>query len=90
MFNIAGRGTVSWRELVRLAGARAIPAPAPVLKAVTDLTWKLGLQQRSPSAGLAFIQYPWVVSTQKIESELGWNPERSSRQAVESWAGARQ
>ncbi len=89
VFNIAGRGTVSWREMVRLAGARAVPAPGPVLKAVTDLTWKLGVQQRSPSAGLAFIQYPWLASTRKIESELSWSPERSSRQAVESWASAK-
>lgn len=89
VFNIAGSGTVSWREMVSIAGATAIPAPAAVLKGVTDLTWKLGLQHRSSSAGLAFIQYPWLVSTEKFTSELGWKPERTSEEAVRSWADSR-
>lgn len=89
IFNIAGSGTVSWREMVGIAGGMAIPAPASVLKGITDLTWRLGLQQRSSSAGLAFIQYPWLVSTGKIESELGWKAERTSREAVSSWADSK-
>ncbi len=89
IFNIAGGGTVSWREMVSIAGGKAIPAPAFVIKGLTDLTWKTGLQKRSSSAGLAFIRYPWLVSTEKITTELGWEPERSSREAVESWANSR-
>lgn len=88
-FNIAGYGTVSWREMVGIAGGRAVPVPASVLKGVTDLTWKLHIQQRSSAAGIAFIRFPWLVSTEKIESELGWKPQYSSREAVESWARSR-
>lgn len=89
IFNIAGTGTVSWREMIDMAGSRAVPAPTQVIKGVTDATWKLGLQKKSTSAGLAFIQYPWLVSTEKISRELGWQAKRSSEEAVRSWAGSK-
>lgn len=89
VFNIAGSGTVSWREMVRIAGGKAVPTPAFMLKGMTELTWRLGLQQRSSSAGISFIRYPWLVSTEKMAKELDWKPAHSSREAVEAWASAR-
>jgi UDP-glucose 4-epimerase len=89
IFNIAGTGTMKWREMVDLAGGKAISAPAGLLKGVVEASWKLHLQNRSSSAGLAFIQYPWLVSTEKMASELGWVAKHSSREALESWAASR-
>jgi UDP-glucose 4-epimerase len=89
IFNIAGTGTMKWREMVDLAGGKAISAPASLLKGVVEASWKLHLQNRSSSAGLAFIQYPWLVSTEKMASELGWVAKHSSREALESWAASR-
>lgn len=89
IFNIAGNGTMRWRDLVRTAGARAMPLPAPVLKGLTGLTWRLRLQNYSKASGLNFIQYPWLASTEKARSELGWQPAHSSRDAVADWANAR-
>ena len=89
IFNIAGSGTVSWREMITMAGSTPVPAPAPILQALTELSWKLGLQQRSPSSGLAFVRYPWLVSTEKISAELGWKPEHTSRGAIEEWIASR-
>lgn len=89
VFNIAGSGTVRWREMISIAGANAVPAPTFLLKAAVNLSWKLKLQQRSSTPGLNFIRYPWLVSTDKIESETGWKPEYSSKEALESWANAR-
>ena len=89
IYNVAGNGTTTWREAVRMAGGSTVPVPAPLLKGVIDLTWKLRLQRRSPANGLSFIRYPWLVSTEKIRSELGWQAEHSSRDALESWATSR-
>ncbi len=89
IFNIAGSGSVRWRDLVRMTGGTPIPSPAPILKGVINLTWKLKLQQRSNSAGLSFIRYPWQVSTEKIAAELQWKPLHSSQEALESWASSR-
>jgi UDP-glucose 4-epimerase len=89
IYNIAGNDTISWREMVQTAGGKTVPMPAALLRGVVDVTWKLGLQRRSPSAGISFIRYPWLVSTEKIRSELGWEAEHSSRFALESWAASR-
>ena len=89
IYNIAGNGTITWREAVQAAGGTALPMPAPMLNGLIDLTWKLRLQRRSPAVGLSFIRYPWLVSTHKIESELGWKAKHSSRNALESWAASR-
>ena len=89
IFNIAGNGTLRWRDLVRTAGAMALPLPAPILKGLTGLTWRLGLQNYSKPAGLNFIQYPWLASTEKVRSELGWQPTHSSRDAFTDWAKSR-
>lgn len=85
-WNVAGRGTLRWRELIDLAGSRAIPLPATVMRRLVDITWKLRLQSRSDSSGLALTQHPWLASTDRITRELGWLPRFSSRRAAESWA----
>jgi nucleoside-diphosphate-sugar epimerase len=84
-WNVAGGGTVSWRELIGLAGSRPMPLPEGVLRRLVDVTWKLHLQGRSDSSGLPLSQHPWLASTERITRELGWTPQYSSRQAVESW-----
>jgi UDP-glucose 4-epimerase len=89
IYNIAGSGTIRWREMVKAAGGTVIPAPAPLLGALTGLTWQLGLQHRSPACGLNFIRYPWLASTEKIEKEMKWKPRYSSREALESWTSER-
>ena len=89
IYNIAGNGTLRWRELVQTAGATAMPLPAPVLRGLTGLTWRLRLQGYSKAAGLNFIQYPWLASTDKARSDLGWRPKHSSREAVADWANSR-
>ena len=89
IFNIAGNGTMRWRDLVRSAGATGVPLPAPVIRGLTDLTWRLRLQNYSNASGLNFIQYPWLASTEKARSELGWQPAHSSKDAVADWANSR-
>ena len=89
-YNIAGAGTVRWRDMVAAAGSRLVPLPAPLLTGIIDLSWRLRLQSESPACGLNFIQYPWLASTEKIERELGWRPQHGSMEALLSWCGGRQ
>ena len=89
VYNIAGGGTVRWREVVKVAGGIAAPVPTLLLKAATGLGWKLRLQGRSPANGINFIRYPWLASTAKIEQELGWRAKYTSRQALDAWVEGR-
>jgi len=85
VYNLAGAGTVRWREAIRLAGCRPLPLPARLLGALADLAWHTRLQSRSPSGGLDLIRYPWLADTTRARLVLGWEPTCSSRRAVELW-----
>lgn len=89
IYNIAGEGTVPWRQVATIAGARLVPVPAPILSGVIALTWGLRVQSSSPACGLNLIRYPWLASTEKAKTELGWKPARSSLEALQTWAGGR-
>ncbi len=84
VYNVAGRGTIRWSEMATAHGRRLIALPAPLLYGLTELTWRLRLQSDSPASGLDFIRYPWTVSTEKIERELGVKFRHSS---AEAWEG---
>jgi hypothetical protein len=34
----------------------------------------------SPPGNLSFIRYPWVVSNEKLKSEIGWQPTATTRE----------
>lgn len=89
VFNIAGAGTVRLREVPRALGTRTLPVPEPILRRVIDAAWHLRLQNRSPSAGLALIRYPWLASITSIEAALGWRPRLTSAEAIREWAVTR-
>lgn len=89
LYNVAGKGTVRWREAIRLAAGRPLPLPAGLLAGLIDLTWKLRLQSRSTSAGLTLTRYPWLADTARAGRELGWEPKWSSHRVAESWRATR-
>ena len=88
-YNVAGEGTVNWRDLTQMSGQRLITLPAPVIYGVTEATWRLRLQGESSAAGLNFIRYPWVASTEKMQRELGFKPRYTSREALAEFIEAK-
>jgi UDP-glucose 4-epimerase len=80
--NVAGRGTVRWREMVRVFGNTVIPVPGPLLRSVVGLSWALRLQSESPACGVDFIRYSWLADTAKADRDLGWQPRYSSIEAL--------
>ena len=83
LYNMAGAGSMGWREMASTRGRHVVSMPAWLLYPLTQLTWALRLQSDSPAMGLEMIRYPWLASTKKIEREMGFNPRYSSRDA---WA----
>jgi len=85
IYNVAGRESVRWSELARMAGRRFVWLPASVIYGVTELTWRLHLQNDSPSVGLGFVQWPWMVSTERVEQETGYRCKFTSEEALRSF-----
>jgi len=82
----AGTG-VPLREALARLGRRAVPLPAPVLKALAWLAWTLRLRALSevPPAMLDFIRWPWSGDGTRIERETPFRYRYTADEAMESF-----
>ena len=85
VFNVAGPGAVRWSQLARMAGRPLAWLPAAIAYPLTQLAWWLRLQNDSPGVGLDWVRYPWLVSTARLEGELGYRFKYTSEQALRSY-----
>jgi 1-acyl-sn-glycerol-3-phosphate acyltransferase len=69
-YNVSPDDAIPLRHAIRLAGASRLPVPRTV-------------QRFFPRSGeLDYLRYSWTVSNQKIKTELGFSPAKSSSQAL--------
>ena len=85
IFNVAGPGTVRWSELARMARKWLIWLPPTVAYPLTQFAWWLRLQNDSPAVGLDWIRYPWMVSTERLKRETGFQFQHTGEEALRSY-----
>jgi UDP-glucose 4-epimerase len=85
-FNIAAEPPLSPEELAELLGVRSFPVPARVVRRLADLSWRLRLQP-TPAGWLDMARNVPLMSAQRAREELGWEPRRSSVEALEELLG---
>ena len=90
VYNAAGDGTIAWHEVTDGSGKVVLHLPHNLLYGMTSIGWRLGLQSNAPPAGLNFIRYPWVASTEKLTREVGFKFRHSSREALLSFVRRRE
>ncbi len=74
-FNLAGDGLLTWGRAAELVGKKTREISLRNMKRFNAALWKLHVPRtESPPGNLDFIRYPWVVSTEKLKSETGWQP----------------
>lgn len=83
--NLVPDGVIPLRQALKLAGSRRLPLPYSLQQAVRPLLSRLGLAAHRSQ--VEYLRYPNTASGQKIESQIGFRPRYSSRQAVASQAG---
>jgi UDP-glucose 4-epimerase len=83
-FNIAGDGTMTWRESAELLGTRVRRMSFRLAYAIAKWSWRLRLPRtEAPPGNLHFIRYSWVVSNEKLKTVTGWEPQYDTRQTFE-------
>jgi UDP-glucose 4-epimerase len=88
-YNIAADPILDRETLGRTLGARVVDVPAPLLRVVTDATWRARLQPTPPGWLDMGLGVP-VMDTRRAREELGWTPRYSSTEALhERLAGLR-
>lgn len=78
VYNLAGDGTLSLREIARLNGKPYLPIPPAVLKGVLWLLQTLRLSKLGPG-NVKFIQYRPVLDNNRLKTEFGYTPRFDAR-----------
>jgi UDP-glucose 4-epimerase len=82
--NIAARGTIGLRRMIRLAGRAPLPVAGPLFGAVTTAARRLGASAYSDDFR-RLLRYGRAVDVDRLESEIGYRPRYTTAAAVEDW-----
>ncbi len=88
IYNQAGDGTLTPREIARLLQKPYLPLPAWLVKAILLALKKLGLTENGPER-VDFLRYRPVLSNRRLKEEYGYIPKLTSREAFELYARSR-
>jgi UDP-glucose 4-epimerase len=88
IFNQAGDGALTPREIATMLNKPYVALPASVAKAVLWALKALGVTDCGPEC-VAFLRYRPVLSNRRLKEEYGYVPQLTSREAFEQYARAR-
>lgn len=80
-YNVAADPVLDPATFAKTLGARLVPVPAAVLRAGAKASFKLRLQPTEPGWVDMGLAVP-VMDVSRIQRELGWEPKRSSTDAL--------
>lgn len=82
IYNVAGDGALGVHELAQMLGKPVLSLPAWLLKAMLAIGHALHLTRYGP-AQVNFLRYRPVLLNDKLKSEFGFQPQKTSREAFE-------
>lgn len=88
IFNVAGDGALTVRELATILRKKTLTVPAWVLKLGLLVGKTVGMSAYGPEQA-KFLQFRPVLLNTKLKQQFGYTPEYTSRQAFEAWAASR-
>jgi UDP-glucose 4-epimerase len=88
VYNQAGDGALTPRQIAKILGKPYVPLPASLVKSLLWALKGLGLTENGPER-VKFLRYRPVLSNRRLKEELGYIPQLSSREAFERYARAR-
>ena len=88
VYNQAGDGALTPREIATILHKPYVALPATFVKAVLWALKGLGVTENGPER-VAFLRYRPVLSNRRLKEEYGYAPQLTSREAFELYARAR-
>lgn len=82
-FNVADDPVLAPADLAALLGGRHVPAPAFLIRAVVDVTFRLRLQRLNPSWLDVLLRVP-LLDCARARTELGWRSSHDARALLAS------
>lgn len=84
VFNVAGDGAMTVRDLARAMGKPVLTLPAWLLRAGLAVARPLGLSRYGPEQ-VGFLQYRPVLDNRALKEVFGYAPELNSAQVFDLW-----
>jgi UDP-glucose 4-epimerase len=88
IYNVAGDGVITLREMARRLGKPYLALPAFVLETALGAARALGLTQLGPEQ-VNFLRYRPVLDNERLKSEFGFTPAHTSEDCFERYRRAR-
>lgn len=85
-FNVAGDGVVLLSQAIAIMGGRPAPVLSPYGKWLSRVGVRLAMGVDIPSHLADVLTYDLVMDCARLESQFGWRPAYSSRQAMDAFA----
>jgi UDP-glucose 4-epimerase len=88
IYNVAGDGVVTLREIARRLGKPYVALPAPLIAAALRVLRAIGATRLGPEQ-VNFLRYRPVLSNERLVSEFGFTPSGSSEECFERYRRSR-
>jgi len=85
IFNLAGDGTMTLREIARRLGKPYVALPPEMVAGALSVLQRLGLTRYGPEQ-VGFLRYRPVLANDRLKSEFGYTPRRTSREVFDLYA----
>jgi UDP-glucose 4-epimerase len=89
IYNLAGDGGLTYYDMIKKLGKPSVTLPSWLLYRGIQLTWKLRLQSRGQAGGLFLLEYPIIVSNDKVKKETGYKLRYTGQEAFEVFLQSR-
>ncbi len=88
IFNVAGEGTLSFPEMIRILGNIPVPVPDFLLRFLNGTAWHLRLKflTEFPNAALNLMKYSWIATSEKLIKKTGYTFKYDTRTAYADFA----
>ena len=88
IYNVAGDGVMTMADIAERLGKRYVPLPVPLVRGFLRVLRQLRLTQYGPEQ-VDFLRYRPVLANTKLKEEFGYVPHKTTREAFEVFAEAR-
>ncbi len=88
IFNLAGDGALTPREIARRLGKPYLPVPERVIRLALSVLHRLGKSPWGPEQ-VKFLRHRPVLSNRRLKQEFGYTPRLTSSEAFELYARSR-
>jgi len=87
IYNLTADGTISFDEMAKVLGNKAIYMPGPVLRFFNRVLWFLHSKHvEFPASVINMLQYPWIASNEKVKKDLNYAFKYTTKEAFIDFA----